>query len=352
MTGAAVLLAFLAAGPAPAEIVERIVAKVGRDVITKTEWQDMVQAATAAGKKPSSAALGREVLERMISDRLVIQEAEAEGLKVADVEVGPPVDQELDAVRSRFKGEGEFAAQLRKEGITLEDLRQRYTAQVKDRYAYLKMMGRKQREFEASLDASEDEIKAYYEVHKATEPWMTVPQVHARHMQFNVDPALAGAARAEALAAARKLLAAARGALKRGETFGSVAQALSEDPTTRAAGGDLGTFGRGTYHEALERAAFSLKEGGVSGEIETPAGLHLVRVDEVLKPRQKTLDDPVSTAPATVSDDPAVAGEIPLRDHIRRTVKNEKMSKALQAWVDGLKARASIRRFLEEGPGT
>lgn len=346
MTAAALLV--VAAAAARAEIAEKIVAKVGRDIITRSELQDAMAAAAAPAKPPTGAAgdkVAREVLDRLVAERLVVQEAEGEGLRVTDAEVGPQVDAEVDAVRTRFKTEGEFTAQLRKEGLTLEDLRLRFASQIKDRYAYLKMLGRKRREFETGADVSEEEIRTYYQAHQTEAAWMTAPEIHARHIQFNVDATLTGTGRAEAVAAARRKADAARAALKRGESFAAVAKRVSEDPVTRDAGGDLGTFARGTYHESLERAAFAAKPGAVTGPVESPAGLHLILVEEAVKPHLKGLDDAVSLS---VSGEGGVApeggaAEGPLRDQIRVRLKTEKMSKALQDWIASLRSRASVQ---------
>jgi len=293
-----------------------------------------------------------QVLDRLIQERLIVQAAEADGMKVTENEVSPQVEQEMDAVRARFASDREFEAALRKEGLTREDMRRRVAESWQERYVLFKMVRRKQHDFETAADVGEAEIATYYAAHKADPEWQTQPMVHARHILFAVDGALTGPARKAALAEAGKKVAVARAALKRGEKFADVARALSEDGPTREAGGDLGTFGRGTYHENLEKAVFALKAGEVAGPVETPVGLHLLLAEEVLKPRPKTLDETVA-APVPAS---AAAGatpetqQVPLRDFIREQLKAQAQATALQSWIDGLKAKALIRKFEEEPP--
>lgn len=335
-------------GLACGEIVERIVAKANQDVITKTEWDEMVEATLASRKEPGAdrAKIAGSVLETMIADRLIVQAAVEKGIKVNDSEVAPQVDQELEALKARFPSTKEFNAQLRREGITYADLRHRYVRQMKDRFLYLKMMNLKQRELESTVEATDEEIQAYYAKGKEKGEWMTPFQVRARHIQFTVDSEKKGAERARALDEARKRVRAAQAALARGEAFADVAASLSEDLLTKEEGGDLGRFGKGTFEDSLEKVIFSLKPGETGGPIESAVGVHLVKVEEILEPRVKTLEDTVKP-PAPLAEQYGEAGEMTLKRYIRAILLNEKLSGRLQDWVKSLKDRALIERFLE-----
>lgn len=62
-------------------------------------------------------------------------------------------------------------------------------------------------------------------------------------------------------------------------SFEEMARRYSQDRATAADGGDLGSFGRGEMVEPFEEAVMSLEPGEVSDVVETPLGLHLVRLD-------------------------------------------------------------------------
>ncbi len=71
--------------------------------------------------------------------------------------------------------------------------------------------------------------------------------------------------------------------LKAGAKFTTVAQSISIDISTKADGGDLGWFTRGTgviLWSEVEEAAFSLKVGQISPIIHSPIGYHVIRVAE------------------------------------------------------------------------
>jgi parvulin-like peptidyl-prolyl isomerase len=66
-----------------------------------------------------------------------------------------------------------------------------------------------------------------------------------------------------------------RSRLLAGEDFAALAEAES-DCSTRARGGFLGGFDRGTMDEAFDRVAFALTEGEISPVVETPFGFHII----------------------------------------------------------------------------
>ena len=65
-----------------------------------------------------------------------------------------------------------------------------------------------------------------------------------------------------------------------GEDFDALAQEYSDDQGTAQQGGDLGFFERGSMVAPFENAAFALDVGEVSGVVETPFGLHIIKVDD------------------------------------------------------------------------
>lgn len=67
--------------------------------------------------------------------------------------------------------------------------------------------------------------------------------------------------------------------IKAGEDFSKLAKDRSTDESTREIGGDMGWFGRGMMVAPFEEVAFSLKEGEVSGAVETIYGYHIIRLD-------------------------------------------------------------------------
>ena len=65
--------------------------------------------------------------------------------------------------------------------------------------------------------------------------------------------------------------------LKGGAKFEDLAKKVSVDPAG-AKGGDLGWFGKGNMIPEFEKAAFALKEGELSGIVETKFGFHIIKL--------------------------------------------------------------------------
>ena len=122
-----------------------------------------------------------------------------------------------------------------------------------------------------SIEISEDELFDYYEANP--DEFTQEEQVRARHILLQV-----GSDRTEQQA--EEQILAIRDRLEAGEDFASLATELSDDPGSKARGGDLGFFGRGQMIGEFEEAAFTAQPGEVVGPVKTNFGYHLIEVEE------------------------------------------------------------------------
>jgi hypothetical protein len=101
-------------------------------------------------------------------------------------------------------------------------------------------------------------------------------EVRARHILFRLPPDASPQVRSELTARAQQVREQAAG----GADFAALAQQHSEDPGSAEQGGDLGYFSRGQMVPPFEEAAFGLEPGQVSGLVETPFGIHVIKVED------------------------------------------------------------------------
>ena len=134
-----------------------------------------------------------------------------------------------------------------------------------------------------AVEVSDAEAKAYYDAH--VDEYTTPEQVRARHILFKMDPTADDALKTEVRKKAEDVLAK----VKAGGDFAALAKQYSEDSSADS-GGDLGTFGRGKMVKPFEDAAFTLAPGQTSELVESPFGLHIIKVESKDEAGTKPLD--------------------------------------------------------------
>ena len=134
------------------------------------------------------------------------------------------------------------------------------------------------------VNVREREVRRYYK--KNTESYVTPPQIKARHILLKLPPDSSEETLTEKQQQLEKLLTQIRS----GNSFEELAREHSEDGTA-ADGGDLGWFKPGEMVPAFETAAFALAAGEVSDIVQSPFGLHLIKVDELKEEITKSLDE-------------------------------------------------------------
>src|SRR5690606_28374968 len=131
------------------------------------------------------------------------------------------------------------------------------------------------------VSVSDDELAAYYEQNKGR--FTNEESRRISHILIQTgDDAAAARKQAEALAEQARQNPAA---------FADLAREHSQDPGSAQAGGSLGWITRDTFVPELEKIVFGLKEGDVSGVAESDFGFHVLKLDEVRPASSKPLDE-------------------------------------------------------------
>lgn len=123
-------------------------------------------------------------------------------------------------------------------------------------------------------------VKEYYGSHASE--FETPEQVKASHILISADFSKPDDA--------QKAEQKARDVLKQvqNQDFAKLATKYSDDPGSKAKGGDLGYFGRGNMVKEFEEATFALNKGQISGLVKTSYGYHIIKLLDKKPATKKT----------------------------------------------------------------
>jgi len=127
---------------------------------------------------------------------------------------------------------------------------------------------------ESKAAVTEPALRKIYE--DATKNMGGQPEVHARHILFRVNDPNDQAASKAAEDKVKNTIAR----IKKGEDFATLAKALTEDPSGKQDGGDLGYFTREQMVPEFSEVAFKLEKGQVSDPVKTQFGWHVLMVED------------------------------------------------------------------------
>ena len=280
-----------------AKVVDSTVAVINGEAIMKSEYAKTIapiveqyqQSAPPAEATPEKIKeLKTRLLDQMIDDRLLKQEAVKQKIKVGkrDVEEG------IKQVKTRFPSETEFQSELKKENLTAVQFEKRIEEQlmvmklieteVKSKVSQPTDEAARElfNKIQAKIDGKDTGLdeKADEELSVLSKLFSraSAEQVRARHILVTLDK---NAPMADKTAALNKIKKAQK-ELKGGADFGELAKKYSDDPGSKTRGGDLGFFSKGEMVPEFEKTAFSLNVGQVSEPVLTDFGYHIIKVEE------------------------------------------------------------------------
>ncbi len=293
------------------------------------------------------AQLKQSALERVIDNRVLIQNGVASGLRISDAQLAGQIQ-----ALAPFQTDGQFSKalyeqQLRTQGesptgferrvrnalladqlilgvtasefATKKELEELYRLQEQKRtigYFTIPL-----EDFKKDVKVSDDEIKDFYE--KNQDRYQTPELVSVEYVelsakalakQITVDEAevkkyfesqkhrfvvpeerrashiliqVAQEAGDDVVEKARKKAQDLYDRIKKGEAFDKLAKKNSDDPGSAEQGGDLGFFARGIMDESFEKAAFQLKVGEVGEPVRSRFGFHIIKLTDIHAEQQK-----------------------------------------------------------------
>ncbi len=231
----------------------------------------------------------RVARDKVIEKKILLTQAEREGLKVSDQELNRALEELIK--RSGFKSKEEFEKALKEEGLSLEEVKEN----LREQLLIAKLIAK---EVKSKVEVSPLEVEKYCR---------KVEGQPVREVYYIYTTSKERAQKALSL-------------LKEGVPFEKVARELSQDRVTAEKGGYIGKVSKGMLVKPLDNAVWSIKPGEYK-LVETDKGFFIVFVKGEEKKRCN-------------------------RERVRQELFMEKFQKALKDYTEKLKKSASVKVYM------
>jgi peptidyl-prolyl cis-trans isomerase C len=246
-----------------------------------------------------TAKIRKDLITRLVTQEVIFQKAQTEGVIV--------FDEEVNAALSQIQAQGTDIAPDKLKPLVARNL-------LVDKFVQQSVISK--------IDVNDKEAKDFYDGKQ--DQFKHPEEIKASHILIRVDPNAPSEKKEEAKKKITQILDDA----KTGKDFTELAKVNSEEPGAKESGGDLGFFGRGVMAPAFEDAAFSLKPGELSSVVETQFGFHIIKLME--------------------KRDAGITPFSEVKEDIKANLKQERIKVEVSKWIDQLKAQAKIEIMEEQ----
>ena len=259
-----ILANFLFAQPV---VIDKVIAIVDNEIILQSELEFQISIfASQRGMDPQSPELKTQILNSMIDEKLVYAQAELDSIVITDAEISQRIDYQIKVLQQQY---GSIANIEEMYGMSIEKIKRELREDVRKNL----MVQRLREKNFAPVEASRREVEEFFYTYKDS-LGMIPEKLHIYHIFRN--PKTTDRLKKQYLDFAQAVL----DSIKQDASFEDMATKYSEDPGSKAYGGDLGFVKKGVFYPQFEAAAFALEVGEISNIIETPVGYHIIELLE------------------------------------------------------------------------
>ena len=296
------------------QLVDRVVAVINDEAITQSEldmflrplYEDLKRQHEGEELMHQLNEVRLKLLNQMIEDRLVFQEAKTRGITADDTEI----DEQVDKVKNHYPSEGAMEKEMANQGYSMAELRENIRRQILIRKLH-------DMEVRARVVVSPREIEEYYKSHSIE----FTEEAKIKLLSITVKKAKEAEEKGWVDEPAKKKIEGLEGRIRKGEAFENLAREFSEDAHA-GEGGQVGWVRKGELLPSIEESLYELKRGTISPVLETPGGYHLFKIEEKNPGRLVPLEE--------------------VRDKIRTVLFRDKAEKRFKEWMQELKTHAYI----------
>jgi len=247
---------------------DRIIAVVGKEIITESDFQYQLQLYARQNQlNEINPYIAQQIFQSMLTNKIILAKAEQDSVFVTEDEVLRELDQRLKGMIAQVGSEERLVEVY---GMSVPKIKLLLKEELQKS---IKIDRMKRKKFQGGIKVSDKEVKEFYNVYKDSLPDQS-NEYEVAHiiMERKVSEPERNAAKNIAL----EIL----DSIKQGADFSELAIRNSGDSLSAIQGGDLGFAGKGTFVKEFEEVVFNLKEGEVSDIVETQFGYHIIKLNE------------------------------------------------------------------------
>lgn len=258
---------FLNAQAQPAKKnIDKVVAVLGNNIILLSDLNQQYAQYLNSGN-PADEKVKCYILQQMLAQKLLKQQAEIDSITVEEAQVDEEVDKRMRMQIQRAGGQERLEQFLNRSVLQYKD---EIRPDLKEQLISNKM----QAHITQDVSITPLEVKKYFDGYKKD----SLPDIPTEFEvgEIVLHPKLTKAEKQKFY----DKIDALRLRVKSGEDFAFLAKSYSEDPGSAPDGGDLGFFDRTRMVKEFTAWAFKLKAGELSPVFESEHGFHILQVIE------------------------------------------------------------------------
>ena len=288
-------------------VIDRIVAIVGKEIITQSDLNLTIQSMAMQNKlDPESPELRNRVLDGLINEKLILAQAIEDSVVVTNDEVTDRLDRQIKMLAQQAGSEQRLEELY---NMPISRMKRDFRDLIRNQLLVEKIRQTRQ----TSITVTRREVEQFFDAHKDSLP--TIPKEYElSHIFIKPKPD------SSVVQAVYKKALTILDSIKAGGDFADFAKRYSSDPGSARGGGDLGWFRRGVFEKEFEEAAFALKDSEISRPIKTSYGYHIIQLIERRGESVHTRHILFSIQQSTADDDSTIAELNRLRE---RTLAGE-----------------------------
>jgi peptidyl-prolyl cis-trans isomerase SurA len=251
------------------QVIDKVVAVVGKNIILQSDIENQyIQYRMQGSIEGSGSAMRCAILEELLFQKLMLNQAEMDSVTVTDAEVDMELNRRITELIGRAGSQEKLESIFNK---TMAEIKDELRRLVKEKNLQDKIRA----DILKSVTVAPAEVRAFYR----SLPPDSIPMIDAEYeiMQIVKRPPISVD---EKLAVKNQLYQIRKRILDGESSFSTMAVLYSEDPGSARKGGELGFTGRGEFAPEFETVAFNLRDGEISEVVETQFGFHIIQLIE------------------------------------------------------------------------